>query len=211
MQLYVAPGTCALAIQIALEEAGAEVELRLVDFVQEQQRSSDYLAVNPKGRVPALVTEWGILTETPAILAYVAQTFPSAGLAPLEDPFAFAEVQAFNSYLCSTLHVAHAHLGRGHRWSDDPAAIAAMTAYVPTSVSAAYDYIEEKVFKGPFVFGETYTLADPYLFTVARWMERDGVDFDRFPRVLGHRSMMAERDAVKRALEATDALIAKAS
>ena len=147
-------------------------------------------------------TDRGILTETPAMLVYVAQTWPEAGLAPLDDPFALAEVQAFNSYLCSTLHVAHAHLARGHRWTDDPAAIAAMTAYVPTSVSAAYDYIEQEVFKGPFVFGEAYTLADPYLYTVARWMERDGVDFDRFPKVVAHRAMMAERPAVRRALEA---------
>jgi glutathione S-transferase len=73
--------------------------------------------------VPALVTDDGILTETPAILAYLAQRFPQAKLAPLDDPFAFAMVQAFNSYLCSTVHVAHAHRMRGTRWADDPAAI----------------------------------------------------------------------------------------
>jgi glutathione S-transferase len=67
------------------------------------------LAINPKGRVPALVTHADILTETPAILAYIAQRYPQANLAPLDDPFAFARMQAFNSYLCSTVHVAHAH------------------------------------------------------------------------------------------------------
>ena len=67
--------------------------------------------------MPALVTDKGIITENPAILAYVAQTFPKAKLAPLDDPFAFAQVQSFNSYLCGTVHVAHAHKGRGYRWA----------------------------------------------------------------------------------------------
>jgi glutathione S-transferase len=112
-KLYYAPGTCALATHIALEEAGAPYEAVLVDFRSQSQRSPEYLAVNPKGRVPALVTESGTLTETPALLCFVAQRFPNAELAPLADPFALAQVQEFNSYLCSTVHVAHAHRMRG--------------------------------------------------------------------------------------------------
>ena len=81
-RLYYAPGTCALATHIALEEAGAPYEAVLVDFRSQSQRSPEYLAVNPKGRVPALVTEMGTLTETPALLCFVAQCFPEAGLAP---------------------------------------------------------------------------------------------------------------------------------
>ena len=76
-----------------------------VDFGSQAQRSPDYLAINPKGRVPALVTESGTLTETPGLLLFVAQRFPNAELAPLLDPFALAQVQEFNSYLCSTVHV----------------------------------------------------------------------------------------------------------
>src|SRR5246500_2658276 len=125
-RLYYAPGTCALATHIALEEAGAPYEAVLVDFRSQSQRSPEYLAVNPKGRVPALVTENGTLTETPALLLFVAQRFPQAELAPLADPFALAQVQEFNSYLCSTVHVAHAHRMRGTRWADDAAAIEAM-------------------------------------------------------------------------------------
>jgi glutathione S-transferase len=96
------------------------------------------------GRVPALVTPRGVLTETPAILAYVAQVYPTAQLAPLDDPFAFGQLQAFNSYICSTLHVAHAHRMRGTRWADEPEAIAAMQRKVPDSVGACYAYIEEQ-------------------------------------------------------------------
>ena len=114
-KLYYAPGTCALASHIALEEAGADYSAVRLDFKSNQQQSQEYLKVNPKGRVPALVTDKGVLTETPAILAYVAQTFPNAKLAPLDDAFAFAQAQSFNNYLCATVHVAHAHKGRGAR------------------------------------------------------------------------------------------------
>ena len=87
------------------------------------KRALDYLAINPKGRVSALACTQGILTETPAMLAYVAQLHPEAHLAPLDYPFAFAQLQAFNSYICSSLHVAHAHRMRGDRWVDDEEAI----------------------------------------------------------------------------------------
>src|SRR5712675_2382532 len=133
--LYFVPGTCALATHIALEEAGAPYKAVLVDFRSRSQRSPEYLAVNPKGRVPALVTEGGTLTETPALLCFVAQRFPQAGLAPLTDPFALAQVQEFNSYLCSTVHVAHAHRMRGTRWADDTGAIEAMKRKVPATMT----------------------------------------------------------------------------
>jgi glutathione S-transferase len=200
IKLYYAADTCSLASHIALEEAGADYTLVRISFAGNEQRSPDYLAVNPKGRVPAMVTERGILTETPAMLVFVAQSFPQAGLAPLHDVFAFAEVQAFNSYLCSTLHVAHAHRMRGHRWADDEAAIAAMQRKVPDSVGACYDLIERHMFRGPWVIGEAYTICDPYLFTIAQWMEGDGVDPARFPRVADHRRRMSERPAVRKAI-----------
>lgn len=202
LTLYFTPSTCALASHIALEDAGATYALRRIDFARTEQQSPDYLAVNPKARVPSLVTERGILTETPAILAFVAQSFPEAGLAPLDDPFAFAEVQAFNSYLCSTVHVAHAHRMRGSRWVDDPVAIAAMQAKVPQSVGACFDLIERHMLKGPWVMGDAYTIADPYLFTITQWLEADGVDPARIPRVIEHRARMAERPSVRRALAA---------
>ena len=83
---YSAPGTCALATHIALHEAGADFDVVKLDFGANQQQSPEFLRVNPKGRVPALVTEQGALTETPALLAFVAQSFPDAKLAPVNDP-----------------------------------------------------------------------------------------------------------------------------
>ena len=195
LTFYYAPNSCALASHIALEEAGSDFETRRLDFAGAEQTRPDYLKINPKGRVPALITE-------PAILAYVAQTYPAARLAPLDDPFAFAELQAFMSYLCSTVHVAYAHRVRGARWADDPAAHEAMKRKVPETVGACFDLIERTMFRGPWAMGEAYTVADPYLYTLARWLEGAGVDPARFPRVLHHRNRMAVRPAVRRALHA---------
>ena len=202
MKLYFAANTCALASHIALEEAGADYATVRVNFAVNEQRSPEYLAINPKGRVPALITDSGILTETPAMLAFIAQSFPGANLAPLDDPFRFAEVQAFNSYLCSTVHVAHAHRMRGARWADDQAAIDAMKRKVPDSVGACFDLIETKMLRGPWVMGESYTICDPYLFTIARWLEGDRIDPARFPKVKAHRDRMSERSAVRKVLAA---------
>lgn len=199
-KLFFAPNTCALASHILLEEVGAPYEAVRVDFRTGGQRDPAYLAINPKGRVPSLVTDRGILTETPAILLYVAQSFPRSQVAPLDDPFVLAEVQAFNSYLCSTVHVAHAHRMRGHRWVDDPAAIEAMQRKVPQSVGDAFALIEQGMLRGPWVMGDTYTICDPYLFTLAEWLEADQVDLARLPRVLEHRRRMADRPAVRRAI-----------
>lgn len=202
LKFYFTPQSCALASHLALEEAGAAYEAVRVDFSKNEQRGAEYLKINPKGRVPALVTDRGILTETPAILFYIAQTHPKANLAPLDDPFAIGRIQAFNSYLCSTVHVAHAHKMRGSRWADDVAAIAEMKRKVPETVAACFALIETEMFAGPFAMGEKFTIADPYLFTLATWLEGDGVDPKLFPKVLAHRNRMAERPAFRKVLAA---------
>ncbi|MCB1670148.1 MAG: glutathione S-transferase family protein [Gammaproteobacteria bacterium] len=201
MILYYAPLSVAIASLIALEEAGVDYEACKVDFKTTEQRSADYLKINPKGRVPALVTEQGIITETPAILTYIAQIQPTANLAPIADPFAFAQLQAFNSYLCATVHVAHAHKLRGSRWVDDPAAIEAMQKKVPQTMQECFSLIEAELFQGPWAMGQQYTVADGYLFTVSEWLEGDGVDITRFPQVADHNHRMRQRPAVQRALQ----------
>jgi glutathione S-transferase len=140
------------------------------------------------------------------MLAFIAQSFPEARLAPLDDPFAFAELQAFNGYLCSTLHVAHAHRMRGHRWADETASFADMQRKVPRSVGACYDLIETRMLRGPWAMGDAYTIADPYLFTLAQWLEDDGVDPARIPRVIEHRARVASRVNVKKAIAEEHAL-----
>jgi glutathione S-transferase len=199
-KLFYAPRTCALASHIALEESGAPYQAVPLDFGRNEQRAAAYLAINPKGRVPALVTEQGVLTETPAILAFVAQRFPAAELAPLGDAFAFARLQSFNSYLCSTVHVAHAHGRRGARWADDPAAIEAMKRKVSQNMSDCFGLIERDMFAGPWVMGERYSVADAYFFTIAEWLAGDGVDVATLPKTRAHRERMLQRPAVQRAL-----------
>lgn len=198
--LYYAPHTCSLASHIALEDAGASYALRRIDFGTAEQQSPEFLEINPKGRVPALITPRGTLTETPAMLAFIAQSYPAAQLAPLHDAFGFAQVQAFNSYICSTLHVAHAHRMRGSRWAYEASSFADMQRKVPESVSACYAMIETRMLRGPWVMGTNYTIADPYLFTLAQWLEDDGVDPAKFPRVIEHRARMAERPNVRKAI-----------
>jgi glutathione S-transferase len=201
LKLFYAPGSCAMASHIALEEAAASYDAVCLDLRAGDQRKPEYLAVNPKGRVPALVTDRGILTENPAILAYVAQTHPAARLAPFEDAYELGRVQSFNSYLCSTVHVAHAHRMRPYRWADDAAAIAEMQRKVPQNVGECFDLIEREMFEGPWVMGERYSICDPYLFTLAGWLEGDGVDPARFPKIQDHQRRMKHRPAVRKVLE----------
>ena len=197
-RFYYSPRSCALASHIVLEHVGADFEAIRVDFQANQQRSAEYLAINAKGRVPALVTERGVITETPAILLYLAQTHPQSGVAPLDDPFALAELQAVNSWFCSTVHVAHAHGSRGARWADDASALQAMKAKVAQNMTDCYDWIERELLRGPWMMGKNFSVADPYLFTLTLWLMQNGVELARFPRVADHYQRMLALPAVQK-------------
>ena len=198
---YYAQHTISLATHIALLDAGAEFRAHRLDLATKEHQQGDYLKLNPKARVPALVTPDGILTETPAMLAFVAQSHPNADLAPLDDPFAFAKLQEFCSYIASTLHVNHAHRMRGYRWVEPSNldAMKAMQAKVPETMNASFQFIEQNYLTGPFVMGERYSIADPYLFTVSQWGKADGVDPTAIPKVMAHYAMMKERQTVQKA------------
>jgi glutathione S-transferase len=200
LTLYYSPDSCARASLIALAESGIEYGIVKMSLADGEQRRPEYLVVNPKARVPALVTERGVLTETPAILAFIAQSRPAARLAPLDDPFAFGQMQAINNYLCSTVHVAHAHKGRGVRWSDDPAAHMSMRQKVSQNMLECFRLIESSMFQGPWVMGDAFSVADAYLYTLSGWLEGDGVDLALLPVMQAHRARMAQRPAVQRAL-----------
>ena len=199
LKLYYSPGSCALASHITLEEAGASYTAERVNFKASQQTTPEYLAINPKGRVPALVTDHGVLTETPAILTFIAQSAPQAKLLP-EGPFVFAQAQSLVSYLCSTVHIAHAHKMRGYRWAVEDTSFADMKRKVPETMAASFALIERDMLKGPWAMGEQYTICDPYLFTLSGWLEGDGVDLATLPKVAAHRKRMSERPAVQRVL-----------
>ena len=199
LTLYYSPNTCSLAPYIALEEAAAEFTPYRVNFAEGEQNSAAYKKLNPKGRVPALVTDQGVITENVAILSFIAEIFPKMRLSR-KDPFAFAQMQAFNAYLSSTVHPHHAHNRRGARWSDDPAVIEALKIKVPQNMTECAALIESEYLGDPWVMGAHYTVADGYLFTVENWFEGDGVDMSKFPKLTAHRAAMNARPAVQRVL-----------
>jgi len=189
--------SCALASHIALEEAAADYTVTRLDFKAGQQKSPEYLKVNPKARVPALVTDHGTITETPAVLFYIGQMFPKANLLP-QRPFDFARMQDFNSYLCSTVHPNHAHGFRGARWSDDPIVIEGLKNKVARNVHENFALIQDTYLKGPWVMGEQFTIADIYLYTIATWLEHDSVDVNTLPKIKDHRERVGARPAVQK-------------
>ena len=203
LTLYYSRASCAYAPHILLHDAGAEFDTVEIDFASGEQTSAAFLEINPKGRVPALVTPDGILTENPAILLYIAQTHPASQLAPAE-PFALAKAQAFNMFLASTVHVAHAHKHRGARWADDPAARAAMTAKVTENMATYAGMIEEHYFTGPYVLGARYSMCDPYLALITRWLGADGVALADFPKLQAHDALMRARPSMQAVLPLYD-------
>ncbi len=189
--------SCSLATHIALEEAGADYVFKRVDTAAGEQRTPDYLKINPKGRVPALATDEGILTENVALLQYVAQAFPKAKLSP-SDAFGMANLNAFNSYLSSTVHVNHAHKLRGSRWSDDPAVVEKLKIKVPQTMTDCAVMIENEFLATPWVLGTQYSTGDCYLHVITNWMIGDGVDLAKFSKLTAHHNAMLARPAVQR-------------
>lgn len=197
--LFFSPGACSLASHIALIEAGLPFELKRLKFAENEQRSPDFLKVNPKGRVPALVTDQGTLSESPAILTFIAQMAPEKKLVPA-DPFGLARVQAFNSFIASTVHVNHAHGRRASRWADEPGSIEDMKRKVPATMRDCFQLIEADLQDGSWVMGGEFSIADIYLFVMETWLAGDGVDINAFPKVKAHFERMSARASVQKAL-----------
>ena len=196
LQFYYAKSSAAYAPHILLEDVGAKYKAIKIDFATAEQRSASYLAINPKGRVPALITDQGILTETPAMLAFIAQIYPQHNMAP-QSPFEFAIAQAFNCYIASTVHVAHAHKHRGARWADDETAHAHMRAKVHQNMTECAATIETHYLRGPWVLGDHYSMCDPYLALVTRWLRDDGVQIEQFPKIAEHDQAMRDRPSMQ--------------
>ncbi|KIC50011.1 glutathione S-transferase family protein [Tateyamaria sp. ANG-S1] len=194
MKLYYATGTISIAVAIALEEAGLDYDTHQLHFAAGDQQSPDYAKVNPKGRVPALDVNGTILTETGALLDYISSLAPN--LMPT-DPIEAAKARSVMYYLASTMHVNHAHKMRGHRWADNEASWQDMTAKVPETMTASAQFVEADCLTGPYILGDTFTLADAYLFMVCTWLPGDGVDLAPFPKLRTFMDAMEARPSVK--------------
>ena len=197
LTLWYSGKSCAYAPHILLYESGVEFEEKHLDFQNNEQTSPDFLHVNPKDRVPALLTADGVLTENPAILLYISQIVPEKAFAP-DNPFELAKAQSFNMFIASTVHVAHAHKHRGYRWVDDEPAQIAMAEKVSSNMADCANLIEKHFFKGPFVLGDSFSMCDPYLALVTRWLGPDGVRLDDFPNLKEHHEMMKQRPSVQK-------------
>lgn len=196
LKLYYSPGACALASHIALEEAGADYEVQKIDLRQGEQKSAEYLAINPAGSTPALVTDRGVLTQNLVIMGYVAQEHPDAKLAANDDSFEFSRMQAFNGYLSSSLHPAlGALLFSG---------IEGEAKEAQTKVALGkLQLVEDSLLQGPWAMGEAYTVADGYLSVFTRWARQAQLlTKDRFPKLNDHLDRVQARPAVQRVLAA---------
>ncbi|WP_297341902.1 glutathione S-transferase family protein [Pseudophaeobacter sp.] len=204
MQLYYAPGTISVAVAIALEEAGLDYEAIKIDFANKEQTSPAYAQINPKSRVPALAVDGGILTETGALLDYIADIAPDADLRPT-DPVLLARMREVMYYLASTMHVNHAHKMRGSRWASKTSSYKDMQAKVPQTMADSCAHLSQYGLRGPFVLGDRLSLADCYLYVVCTWLQGDGVTLADFPKIQSFMAAMEQRDSV-RAVTAKDML-----
>ncbi|GJD63052.1 glutathione S-transferase family protein [Methylobacterium frigidaeris] len=201
LTLYYSPGACSLAPHIALEETGAAFEAVKVDFATAEQRGGRYLAINQKGRVPALAEGEWVLTENPAILRYIARRHPEAGLWP-EDPREEARCAEWLAWISSTIHPAYAHIRRAERYATDEAAIESVKAKGHETCADLWTMIEVGLSRGGWAAGEHYSVADPYLLVFWHWGRGQVLGYDmarQFPSWTDHARRMAERPAVQRA------------
>jgi len=200
LQLFYTPNTISVSVAITLHEAGISHELTLVDFAKSEQTSSEYLAKNPKGRVPTLIIDGEALTETGALLEYIAAQAPHAKLVP-QNPLLALRMRSVMFYLASTMHINHAHKMRGHRWANEQSSFEDMTAKVPETMATSAQYIEDECLTGPYVLGDAFSLADIYLFNVCTWLEGDSVKVSDYPKITAHMALMETRPSIQKMRE----------
>jgi glutathione S-transferase len=189
--LYYAPRTISIAVAIALEELDTPYQAVHVDFASAEQTKEAYRKINPKGRVPALVTPEGILTETPAILEYAAPSLVPG------DAFAAAKMRELISYLNATMHPHHAHGIRGERWADEESSFADMKRKVPERIADCAAHLEETLPSLPYEIGTMKVLSDAYLYVVLSWLPGDGVDISSYPTLAAFQDKMSQRASVQ--------------
>lgn len=175
LELYFAPGSCAFAPLVALEEAGAEFTPHRLVLAEGDQRRPEYLAINPLGRVPAMVVDGEVVTEVVALLTLIAHRFPGARLLPFADPLALGKCLEMMAWLATNQQVFIAQLWRTERFADDVETIAALKASALHRLKAGFVQIEERIV-GPWAMGESYSVVDPYLGVFYRWAERLELD-----------------------------------
>ena len=199
IKLYYAPGTCALAAHTVLEEVGADYELQKVDLKAGEHKQPAYLAINPKGSVPALGVDEGILTENPAILTWLADDFAEADLGPGDDPFLRARFLSYLAFLASSVHPQIGRL----LFNKEPSFDDEARAHQRNVVLSKLRVLEDHLFHGPWALGGRFTVADPYQAVFERWARQAGLlDKHDFPKLNAHLDVVQDRPAAVAALKA---------
>jgi glutathione S-transferase len=185
LNLYYSPGACSLAPHIMLEQAGAAYFLTRVAIAEGANLETAYLAVNPRGRVPALSVGGTVITENLALMTYIARRFPEARLIPIDD-LAAARVYELLSFFAASVHVAFAQIWRMQRFSADPAAYDSIQAGGRAALLEYFDEIERILKAQTFIAGSQMTAADGYPFVFMRWARKLGFDIRRYPAWIAH-------------------------
>ncbi len=200
---YYSKGSSALAAHILLEEIGEEYEAVEIPIAAGAHRTDAFLKLNPKGRIPVLVTQNGVISENPAILEHLAAVFPHRRLLP-EGHFDLARLRSLLAYLCATAHVAFAHGRRGSRWARTPEALADMQSKVAENLTECARFLEADLALAPWAMGENYFCCDPYVFQFCQWLETAKVSIAAFPRLSAHKKAMHTRPATQAVLKVHD-------
>lgn len=199
--LYFAAGSSSLPAMVGLEEASAPYEAVRLALADGQQRTPEYLAVYPRGRVPVLIVDGERIGENVAILTVIARRFPMARLLPFDDPVQLGRAYELLAWFSSGVHVAFAQVGRPERYTRDETAWPALKAGGRENMLAAYEEIEARLSDArPWLLGEDFSLADPYALVFHRWAERLDIDMAAYPAYSAHAARLRQRPSVQRAL-----------
>lgn len=194
MKLYQVPGTCSTASRIVLEEAAIMIDLQDVDLrTKSLQDGTSYLAVNPKGQVPALVLEDGqILTEGAVIMQYVADQAPASGLLPPPGDFARYRVLEWTNYIATELHKTFSPLNRPNTPVEYRELIKS------TLLPRVFGVIEARLAENAYLAGDTFTIADAYAYVVLGWAKMAELDLSAWPRISAYLQRVGERPSVQK-------------
>jgi len=197
MKLYFSPGACSLSPHIVLREAGIAADLEQVDLKTKKTKSgADFTAVNPKGQVPTLVLDDGqTLTEGPAIVQYLADQKPEAGLAPKNGTLERYRLQEWLNFLTSEVHKQFSPLFRPNTPEE-------YKTIAKENLGKRFDWLDKQLAGKQYLTGDTFTVADAYLFTVLRWSTRVNIDLGKWPNVKAYVERVAARPKVQEAMKA---------
>jgi glutathione S-transferase len=201
--LFFSPGACSLASHIGLEEVGAEYELKLVQLAKGQQRTEEYLKINPRGKVPALSVDGKVLVENTAILTYLSRRFPAKKLLPA-DPAEEARSIGTMCWFSSVVHPSYQRMHRPERFAEGEAAHAGVKENGRKLFWANLQEIDSMIHGNDWVMGKDFTAVDGYALVFYGWAARSGLPVSELKAYSAWRERMMQRPAVKRSVESEE-------